>query len=232
MLRKGEIRKQKSPPALKKEELPFVAPQNWEWVRLFDLSKEITSGSRGWAEFYSAQGSKFIRAQNIRFGKLDLKEIAYVELPESVEGKRTSVEKGDLLLVITGAGVTNPALLDQELGETFVSQHVGLVKVVNPEISNWILFCLMAESACRGELLDKAYGAGRPGLNLNTIRSLKVPIPPIPEQQRIIAKIGELTALCDQLESRLTQNETTAQRLLESTLHAALNGSPPPAPRP
>jgi type I restriction enzyme S subunit len=127
--------------------------------------------------------------------------------------------------VITGAGVTNPALLEQDLGEAYVSQHVALIKPTNTDLSSWLLLFLMAEDGGRAELVERAYGAGKPGLNLDNIRSLSTPIPPLAEQHRIVAKVDELMALCDQLESELTDKQTEAARLLESVLHHALQTS-------
>jgi restriction endonuclease S subunit len=65
---------------------------------------------------------------------------------------------------------------------------------------------------------------GKPGLNLDNIRMLKVPLPPLAEQHRIVAKVDELMALCDELEARLTTASATRRQLLEATLHEALAG--------
>lgn len=218
----GEIRQQKVCPPIATEEIPFIVPVTWEWTRLSELAGEVTSGSRGWAEFYSSTGPKFIRAQNVRFGYLDLNAIAHVELPTSVEGKRTSVRKGNLLIVITGAGVTNPAMLEDDIGEAYVSQHVALVSLIERGTSCWLLNCLMAPSACRGELLESAYGAGKPGLNLDNIRMLKVPLPPLAEQHRIVKEVKALLTFCDELEIQLTTTATARNRFLKASIHQAL----------
>jgi len=200
-----------------------ASPKNWANVEFSSLCNIITSGSRGWAEYYASQGPLFIRAQNIRFGQLKLDDLASVNPPKSSEGSRTRVSKGDLLIVITGAGVTNPALLEQDLGEAYVSQHVALIKPTSTDLSRWLLLFLMTENGGRRELVERAYGAGKPGLNLDNIRSLSVSLPPLAEQHRIIAKIDELMAMCDQLETRLITAQTEANRLLESVLHNALS---------
>ena len=201
---------------------PIVA--GWEITTIGQISSIVTSGSRGWAEYYSSDGAKFIRAQNIRFGRLVLDDLAHVSLPPKAEGVRTRVSRGDVLIVITGAGVTNPALLDVDLGEAYVSQHVGLVKLRESQMSRWILLCLMAQAGAREELVGRAYGAGKPGLNLDNIRSLSVPIPPLAEQHRIIAKVDELMAVCDKLEAALARAQTDRGRLLEALLHEELAG--------
>ena len=199
-------------------------PAGWETTTIGQISSMVTSGSRGWAEYYSADGAKFIRAQNIRFGRLALDDLAHVSLPPKVEGVRTRVDRGDVLIVITGAGVTNPAPLDVDLGEAYVSQHVGLVKLRESQMSRWILVCLMAPAGARSKLVARAYGAGKPGLNLDNIRSLSIPIPPLAEQHRIVAKVDELMAMCDELEIALANSQTGRGRLLEVLLHEAVAG--------
>jgi type I restriction enzyme, S subunit len=81
----------------------------------------------------------------------------------------------------------------------------------------------MAPAGGRAELVERAYGAGKPGLNLDNIRSLNIPLPPLAEQHRIVAKVDHLMVLCDQLEAQLTTTEADSRRLLEAVLHEALN---------
>jgi type I restriction enzyme, S subunit len=197
-------------------------PTAWQCIAMKEVCVLVTSGSRGWAEFYSDDGPGFIRAQNIRFGNLKLEDLAHVAPPRNSEGQRTKVQVGDLLIVITGAGVTNPALLDCDLGEAYVSQHVALVRPVNATLSRWLLLCLMAEDGGRGELLECAYGSGKPGLNLTNLRELSIPLPPLAEQHRIVAKVDELMALCAQLEQQLNAGEQLSRKLLEAVLQEAL----------
>lgn len=154
--------------------------ENWEEIALGDALNFVTSGSRGWAEYYSEFGPYFVRAQNIRFGYLLLDDLAHVQPPAKSEGTRTKVVKGDLLIVITGAGVTNPAVLNVDIGEAYVSQHVGLARPTDNRLSDWLLLCLLADFGGRAELVSRAYGAGRPGLNLDNIRSLTIPSHPLP----------------------------------------------------
>jgi type I restriction enzyme S subunit len=153
---------------------------------------------------------------------LRLDDLAFVNPPSKSEGSRTQVAKGDLLIVITGAGVTNPALLDHDPGEAYVSQHVGLVRPSDQQLSVWLLLCLMADAGGRGELVERAYGAGKPGLNLDNIRSLSVPFPPLAEQHRIVAKVDALMGLCDRLEASLTAAAATRRRLLDALLAETL----------
>jgi type I restriction enzyme, S subunit len=147
----GTIPKEKTAPGTAL--LPFPLPENWQAVHLGEVCNFVTSGSRGWAAFYAESGPRFLRAQNIRFGRMRLDDIACVTPPATTEGARTQVQIGDLLIVITGAGVTNPALLESDLGEAYVSQHVALVRPTKTAMSKWLLLCLMSGPGGRNELV-------------------------------------------------------------------------------
>jgi type I restriction enzyme S subunit len=232
LVSEGTLSKPKPLLAASRTELAFDLPPNWETVTFGELCNVVTSGSRGWAEYYSESGPRFIRAQNIRFGELRLHDLACVNPPKRSEGTRTQVSKGDLLVVITGAGVTNPALLETGLGEAYVSQHVALIKPTDTNLSPWLLLCLMAPMGGRAELITRAYGAGKPGLNLDNIRSLPIPLPPLAEQRRIGEKVNALMDICDQLEAQLAASRSESLRLLEAVLHHELasSGADPKAP--
>ena len=200
----------------------LMLPPSWETVALGDVCSLVTSGSRGWAEFYSDTGPKFIRAQNIRFGCLRLQDLACVTPPANSEGSRTSVSLYDLLVVITVAGVTNPAMVDRDLGEAYVSQHVALVRPSAIESAPWLLLCLMAPNGGRNELVELAYGSGKPGLNLDNIRSLPVPFPSTPEQARILSRLAALLAHCDELQNLRTTADAHGSQLLSSILNKSI----------
>ena len=204
------------------DEFQRSCPRGWRRTFVDEVSTLITSGSRGWGNFYADAGPKFIRAQNIGFGKLRLEDVARVRPPKVIEGARARAERDDILIVITGAGVTNPALLDCDLGEAYVSQHVALVKLADRAIAQWIMLWLMAPTGARNSLVERAYGAGRPGLNLDNIRSLVLYLPPLGEQRRIVAKVHELMAICDRLEATLMSGEAHRHRLLNALLAEAL----------
>ncbi len=88
-------------------------PEKWTWATVDQLTAMVTSGSRGWGEYYSHTGPLFIRAQDIKTDSLNLQTIARVSIPNNAEGTRTAVTKGDILITITGANVTKSALVKQ-----------------------------------------------------------------------------------------------------------------------
>jgi type I restriction enzyme S subunit len=72
-------------------------------------------------------------------------------------------------------------------------------------------------------MLKETKGVALPGVNVGDFRRMPLPVPPLAEQRRIVAKVEELMALCDQLESQLTIAQTEIRRLLEAVLHEALS---------
>jgi type I restriction enzyme S subunit len=174
--------KYKEPPAPDAADLTEL-PEGWCWASLEQLTTLITSGSRGWGDSYAEIGPLFIRAQDIKTDHLKLESIARVELPSDSEGTRTRVYKDDLLVTITGANVTKAAHVTFEMEEAYVSQHVGLVRPVMPATAVYIYSWIVSPSQGRRELLRLAYGAGKPGLNLENLRTLIVALPPVRESK-------------------------------------------------
>jgi len=200
------------------------AKEVWPEKKLGSLINFLTSGSRGWAQYYSNSGDTFIRAQNLKHDFLDLSEKAFVSLPEGAEGLRTRVQIGDLLITITGANVTKSALVEHDLGVAYVSQHVALCRPTQEIMPKYLYWFIVAEAAGRKQLADAAYGAGKPGLNLENIRSVVVPLPPYAEQKSIVELIEEKLSVVDQLDQTIITALQQAEALRQSILKKAFSG--------
>jgi type I restriction enzyme, S subunit len=199
-------------------------PEGWISTSLGELLSFLTSGSRGWAQYYSKSGSIFIRAQNINSDFLDLSDIAYVSLPDKAEGQRTQVQKDDLLITITGANVTKSARVLDELNNAYVSQHVALARLKDTRQSPYVFMCLLSTAHGRAQLLEAAYGAGKPGLNLSNIRAVNILLPPQPEQQEIVRRVEKLLAFVDRLGARYSAARKRVDQLTPSLLAKAFRG--------
>jgi type I restriction enzyme S subunit len=84
-------------------------------------------------------------------------------------------------------------------------------------MSQWLHLCFISHASARGLLEQLAYG-DKPGLNLSNIRDLVLPIPPLAEQRRIVAKVDELMALVDALETQLATARSSATQLLQAAI--------------
>lgn len=199
-------------------------PEEWAWAKVGDLLEFVTSGSRGWKEYYANDGAIFVRAQNINSGVLDLSDVAFVRLPSDAEGLRTRLKVNDVLVTITGANVTVSARVAQDLQEAYVNQHVALLRPILPETSGWILLWLQAYGGGKSQLVEAAYGAGKPGLNLDNIREVSIAFPPPAEAAEILRRVSDALAASADTLAVLDAEAADAARLKQSILKAAFEG--------
>ncbi|MBN2062093.1 MAG: restriction endonuclease subunit S [Deltaproteobacteria bacterium] len=153
-----------------------------------------------------------------------LDDVAYVELPLKAEGTRTRIKKFDLLVTITGANVTKTALVKNEIGEAYVNQHVSLVRLKNNDNAFYIHLWLISPNTGRKQLEEAAYGAGKPGLNLQNIKDVLIPLPPLEEQKEIVRQVDKLFALADKVESHYQRAKARVDKLSQSVLVKAFRG--------
>ena len=211
-------------PLLPKGSVLEYLPQSWSLVTLDQISLLVTSGSRGWAKYYSHSGAYFIRTQNINNDQLNLDDVAYVNLPDGSEGERTRLQLGDLLITITGANVTKSALINSELPEAYVNQHLGLVRLVPSVCWEFIHLWIISPKHGRAQLTEAAYGNGKPGLNLTNLKQVLIALPPLKEQQEIVRRVKTLFAYADRLRSRYQNACVQVDRLTPALLDKAFRG--------
>ena len=168
---------------------PVANPMGWPMVTVGSEVEFLTSGSRGWAQYYAEVGDVFIRIQNLRGGVLDLSDIAYVNAPESAEAKRTKVEPGDVLLSIT-ADLGRTAVVPDGIGKAHINQHLAILRFrsMNPTfVSHQI-----ASAGCQTQFVTLNRAAVKAGLNFNDVRSIRLTIPPLPLQQKFAAIVESI----------------------------------------
>lgn len=187
----GELRPpQSEAPHLYKDSPLGRIPQEWTAMSIRDVASLVTSGSRGWADHYTEAGALFLRSQNVRMGNLDFSDRQHVLPPSGAEGARTKLTGSDLLITITGNGVGNVACVPAGWTElAFVSQHVGLVRLHDSQLAQLTMHYLVDGAPGHQQLIDAQYGQSKPGLSLENLRKLSIPIPPDEEQQMIIQRI-------------------------------------------
>lgn len=224
LLNAREIPRESALPPLSESDRVFDLPDGWVWVRLGNLSKLVTSGSRDWAKHYSSEGAIFVRMGNLSKGhyRLRLDHIQRVRAPADGEGTRTRLEAGDILISITG-DVGMLGLIPAGFGEAYINQHTAMVRPM-PELKGRFLAELFRSPFAQDQFNEPQRGI-KNSFRLTDVTQFVVPLPPLAEQHRIIAKVDELMALCDQLEASLTIADETRSHLLDALLAEAL--SPP-----
>jgi type I restriction enzyme S subunit len=193
-------------------------PFGWEVKSLGDLASFVTSGSRGWAQYYSDSGAIFIRIGNLTREHINFrfKDTIYVTPPNSAEGKRTLVQTGDVLLSIT-ADLGIIAVVNDKIGEAYVNQHVSLVRLNDPKISRWVGHFLAFEDSQKQFTANNDAGA-KAGLNLTAIRNTQVALPQSVEMQEIVDSLDSLDSAIALKREKIEKVSNTKKALMQDLL--------------
>lgn len=200
-------------------------PAHWRIVRLKHLVSFVTSGSRGWATYYSDEGALFLRVGNLsRTGiNLDLSDVQHVSPPPGAEGERTRVFQDDLLVSIT-AYIGAVGVVADDIGEAYVNQHLALARLRAGKVApRWIAYCLLSRAG-QGQFPLLLYGGTKDGLGLDDVRNLFVLIPPAQEQIDIINLLDQKTTQIDELAARIRVNIDRLGEYRATVISAAVTG--------
>ena len=175
---------------LKPSGIPWLGdiPKHWEVRQVRRVASFVTSGSRGWADYYSDSGLIFIQSGNLgRNMALNFSNTQHVRPPPGAEGERTRVQQNDILICITGALTGNVTHVDSELpGSSFVNQHVALVRVRPSEVTpRFLAFALRSELG-QSQFKTSEYGGTKQGLGLGDVKDVYFSIPDLEEQDRVV----------------------------------------------
>jgi type I restriction enzyme S subunit len=208
------------------DERPFEIPPNWIWLRLGDVCSKTGSGStpRGGKAVYQRDGVPFLRSQNVHDDGLRLDDVAYITTETHEKMSGTALRPGDLLLNITGGSIGRCCILPAGIGPANVSQHVAIIRVAIDGMERF-LHQLVLSPYFQSFVLSEQTGAGRGGLPKNRMDRIPVALPPLGEQNRVVSKVQELMALCDQLDRAQHTRESRRTQLGASALHYLNNGS-------
>jgi len=172
-------------------------PEHWNIVRIRSLAKLVTSGSRGWAQYYSDNGPIFLRIGNLSTDDIDLnlQRVQRVQVLQGREGIRTRVQSDDILMSIT-ALMGAVGIVPSDLGEAYVNQHIALVRLDNARcVPRWISYVLTS-SIGKSQCSVLTNGGTKDGLGLDDVKGIRVLLPPRLEQERLVETLdAELARL-------------------------------------
>ncbi|MCP5426356.1 MAG: restriction endonuclease subunit S [Gammaproteobacteria bacterium] len=198
-----------------------VIPEDWDVVQLGDLRPFITSGSRGWASFYSDRGSLFVRITNLSRESiyLDLTDSKFVNLPPgSSEGVRTQLKEHDILISIT-ADIGIIGYVDVKVPcPAYINQHIALVRFdASQACGKFVSYFLASEKPQRLFRASMDVGA-KAGMNLITVQKIQTALPPLPEQRAIAAALSDVDALLDGLDRLIAKKRDLKQAAMQQLL--------------
>ena len=215
MVEAGEIKKAKPLPEIARDEIPFDAPHGWEWVRL--ASSTITM------QGFAFSSENFSTDPEAGYPLIKIGDIGTSAPEVFIRGPYDPaylVNRGDILVGLSGSikcaiweGPT--ALLNQRIAR--------IVPASNGLLSVWLLFGI---NACIDKWKDETSKLTVQNVKARQLYKSLIPLPPLAEQHRIVAKVDELMALCDRLETARKERETTRDWLAVASL-ARLNAPDP-----
>jgi len=228
LVKTGEIRKQEPARLIDKEEEPFEVPPGWCWVRLIDVLTKLTDGTHHSPTNLADGDFKYITAKNIKSEGISLVEISYVTAKVHHEiYARCNPKKGDILYIKDGA--TTGIVTINDLDEPFsMLSSVALLKL-SSHIYNRLIVEFLRSPFFYMQMRGFMKGAAITRVTLKRMAPALIPLPPLAEQHRIVAKVDELMALCDRLEATQRERESRRDRLVASSLHRLNNGADPDA---
>jgi type I restriction enzyme S subunit len=198
---------------------PVTNPKGWPVRSLGSLLGFLTSGSRGWAQYYANAGETFLRIQNVRKDRLDLSDVAYVQAPNSAEARRTATRPGDVLLSIT-ADLGRTAVVPENLERAFINQHLAILRPL--DVHAEYLSAFLASEGGQRQINRRNKGGVKAGLNFDDIRSIEVPLPSDTAQRAFASVKKQIRRIEAESERALSAND----ELFNSLVARAFSGIP------
>lgn len=197
---------------------PVTNPRGWPTKTLADVLTFLTSGSRGWAQYYSETGAVFIRIQNVGRNRMLDDDLVFVNPPVGAEADRTRTQANDVLLSIT-ADLGRTAVVPPHLAGAHINQHLAILRVRGIEPSFLSAFLASAGGQLQISRLNRE--GVKAGLNFDDVRSIKVLLPPLPLQERYGTVERTIVAELTRAREALVQAEGLFAALLDRTFSDA-----------
>ena len=216
-----KIKKTKPCRVIESDETPYQVPATWCWAMLDSLS-DIGTGStpkRTIPEYWKNGSIPWVTSGATRDNQI-LHGSELVTKLATEDHRLRLYPQGTLLIALYGQGKTRGQVAKLCIQAT-INQALAAICPVgeNGKVLDYIDLLLRKKYH---ELREQAAGGAQPNLNVQKIKETLVPLPPLAEQKRIVAKVDELMALCDALEAQLTTSQSESQQLLEACLNEAI----------
>ncbi|MDB4371760.1 restriction endonuclease subunit S [bacterium] len=196
---------------------PFEIPPVWRWSKLDQLAS-INGGFAFKSSDYSDEGTRVVRISD--FDEHGFKDAKIVRHSFSPELEKFSLRDGDILMAMTG-GTVGKSFHTRALTEPMlVNQRVATIRASEAIASNYLN--ILIQSELTQKVIHEAKNSTNDNISMRDIKSFLVPLPPLAEQHRIVAKVDELMALCDALKASLATAQATQLNLADSLVEQAV----------
>ena len=194
-----------------------INPMRWEEHRLDEYITFLTSGSRGWAKYFTDEKNElFITIKNVKNNHIILDEIQYIQAPDNKEAERTRVQPGDLLISIT-ADLGRTGVLDKSIADVgaYINQHLSLVRLDQKSIYPLYVSYFLETSGGKRQFERMNQTGVKAGLNFDSIKSLKILVPPIDLQKQYLDFINQVDKSKSAVQKALDETQTLFDSLMQ-----------------
>lgn len=221
LIKEGKLKKEKELPPIRQEEVPFEIPESWVWCRLGEIAY-IASGSTPKQDAFVKLGVPYLKMYNLKEQRIDFDHKPQYIKREVHEGqlRRSRAVPGDLIMNIVGPPLGKLAIVPQSLKECNLNQAGVVIRGIDSTLNNWLFWYLNEQSEINS-IATKGV-AGQDNISVTQTKNMRIPLPSISEQSRIVTKLNQLTHHCDQLEQSIKQSQAQNEQLLQQVLREAL----------
>ena len=218
LVAKGKLKKQKSLPDVDEEEKPYALPSSWKWAR-FDSVSNTRLGKMLDKAKNKGELRPYLRNTNVQWFNFEIGDLKNMRFEEH-ELDEYRVTPGDLV-ICEGGEPGRCAVWEGEVEDMFIQKALHRARPWLGISPFFLQSCLKA-AANSGYLNQFFTGATIKHFSGEKLAKYPVPLPPLAEQYRIVAKVNQLIALCDRLKTRLTQSRQLNEQLTSTLVERAL----------
>lgn len=226
LIKEKKIKKEKPLAPISEDEIPFDIPDNWEWVRWGDISNSVQYGYNSPAMDYG--NAKMVRISDIQNNRIIWDNVPYCKIDDN-EIDTYILHDTDILFARTG-GTVGKSCLVEGMPEDIPYIYAGYLirSNYNSRLDPKYLKYFMDSELYWYQLRDGTTKNAQPNCNGKTLSKMIIPLPPLAEQHRIVARVDELMAKIDELET--VEKELVALKkafpgdMKASLLQAAIQG--------
>jgi len=195
---------------------PVLNPKGWPVHQLSAYIKFLTSGSRGWAQYFSDDGEYFITIKNVKNCHVSLDNMQYITPPDNAEAKRTKVQENDLLISIT-ADLGRTGVITKKIAEhgAYINQHLTCIRLDKQELNTLYVAYYMESDAGKEQFQSKNQSAVKAGLNFNSINSLRLIVPPLSLQNQFADFVAQIDKSKDAIQKSLDETQLLFDSLMQ-----------------
>lgn len=196
---------------------------SWETERLDKVCREIVDCPHSTPK-WTATGKICVRTSQFKPGKLDLSACRFVSETTFAERIARLAPAADDILYSREGGILGVACRVPPDVELCLGQRMMLMRPGN-RIASAFLELVLNSPVITEIARQNTTGGAAPRVNVSTVKSYPIPVPPLDEQNRIVAKVDELMALCDRLKADLAESRTRQARLSATLIESALQAA-------